>query len=177
MDRRNIRRALSRWLRPALRRRAVRMAVIGRTPERSSSRRSPPSCFVRALFSRSLGGLDETFESYLEDVEFGLRCASNGYTGLYEPRASCHTIGQRDTGPLEPRTVRNIARNQVLLVARHYDCASSSGGSAGRLLYAQALWGMVALRHGAGAAWIGGKLEGLRMFRSCRRLRGHPRMP
>jgi len=35
---------------------------------------------------------------------------------------------------------------------------------------AQALWGLVALRHGAGFAYLRGKLEGLRRFRAARGL-------
>ena len=36
------------------------------------------------LFSR-VGPLDERFESYLEDVDFGLRCAQQGLGGVYVP--------------------------------------------------------------------------------------------
>jgi hypothetical protein len=34
------------------------------------------------------------------------------------------------------------------------------------VLVAQALWGLLAARHGAGLAWMRGKLEGLRQFRA-----------
>jgi GT2 family glycosyltransferase len=123
---------------------------------------------IRKAVFLEVGGLDETFESYLEDVEFGLRCASYGYTGLYEPRAICKHHGSATLGSWHPRTVRNIARNQVLLVARHYDrqCLRKFGWS---IAVGQILWGLIAVRRGTSIAWVAGKLEGVRLFRSYRR--------
>src|SRR3982750_100270 len=48
--------------------------------------------FRTELFQR-IGMLDERFESYLEDVDFGIRCASQGYTGAYVPAAVAHHVG------------------------------------------------------------------------------------
>src|SRR6202167_247629 len=49
-----------------------------------------------ALFRSSLfqevGLLDESFESYLEDVDFGLRCAFTGRMGAYVPGAIARHI-------------------------------------------------------------------------------------
>jgi GT2 family glycosyltransferase len=123
----------------------------------------------------TLGGLDEAFESYLEDVEFGLRCASGRYTGIYEPRAAVTHLGSSTLGRWNPVTVRNIARNQILLIARHYN-RSMLWKFGWPIAVSQVLWGVVALRHGAGSAWLGGKLDGLRKFRLCRGT-GHPHMP
>ena len=39
----------------------------------------------------------------------------------------------------------------------------------------QILWGLVAIRHGAATAWIAGKIEGLRRFRSSR-MPGNPQL-
>jgi GT2 family glycosyltransferase len=138
----------------------------------NSSKRIQMAPFTALLIRKSVfeqvGGLDEAFESYLEDVEFGLRCASYGYTGWYEPRAICMHHGSATLGHWHPRTVRNIARNQVLLVARHYDreCLRRFGWS---IAIGQLLWGMIAVRRGATIAWVAGKLEGVRLFRSYRR--------
>jgi GT2 family glycosyltransferase len=130
--------------------------------------RSAP--FTAALFRAGLfakiGLLDERFESYLEDVDFGLRCALAGCAGRYVPDAVAWHAGSATLGRWHPDTVRRIARNQVFLVARHYR------GHPGRLLLryawpiavAQGLWGLVALRHGRGWAWLRGKAEGLRRF-------------
>jgi GT2 family glycosyltransferase len=122
--------------------------------------------FRRELFHR-LGPLDERFESYLEDIDFGLRCALAGFGGRYIPEAVVWHHGSATFGRWNPRTVRLISRNQVLLVARHYPprlilCY------AWPILVGQGLWGLLALRHGAGWAWLRGKLAGLRMFSAMR---------
>ena len=113
----------------------------------------------RELFDR-VGMLDERFESYLEDVDFGLRCASAGYTGVYVPRAEAWHAGSATLGPWGARTVRLIARNQVLLVAKHYRRREliRYGWS---IAVAHLLWGALALRHGQFASYLAGKWEGL----------------
>jgi GT2 family glycosyltransferase len=129
---------------------------------------------VRTSCFRAVGGLDESFESYMEDVDFGLRCASAGYIGRYEPMAVARHVGSATFGRWNARIVRNIARNQVLLVARHYDShmIRRFGWS---IAVGQLLWGLVAVRHGAAAAWLAGKIEGLQRFRSSRRP-GNPQL-
>jgi GT2 family glycosyltransferase len=130
----------------------------------------PP--FTAVVLKRSdflaAGGLDESLESYLEDVDFGLRGASKGYTGWYEPGAVAYHAGSATLGRWHSRTVRQIARNQVLLVARHYP-ATLVVRFGWRIAVAQLLWGLVAFRHGAGLAWLTGKVEGLGRVPRCRR--------
>jgi GT2 family glycosyltransferase len=124
------------------------------------------SLFRTELF-RHIGFLDEGFESYLEDVELGLRCACLNYAGRYAPDAVAYHVGSAALGPWHPATVRRISRNQVLLVAKYYPR---------RLLFrlvwpvllAQTLWGAVALRHGTFWAFLRGKLDGLLSFRAAR---------
>jgi GT2 family glycosyltransferase len=122
--------------------------------------------FRTELFDRT-GLLDESLESYLEDVDLGLRCASKGLTGLYVPSAVAFHEGSGTLGTWHPDTVRKISRNQLLIVAKHYP--------RGWILrygwpvfVAQALWGLTALRHGRFLAFAGGKLEGIRRFRESR---------
>ncbi|HYI94500.1 MAG TPA: glycosyltransferase [Bryobacteraceae bacterium] len=129
---------------------------------------------IRTKCFRSLGGLDELFESYLEDVDFGLRCASLRYSGGYEPAATARHVGSATLGSWNARTVRNIARNQVLLLARHYD-AGMLRRFGWSIAVGQLLWGLVAIRHGATGAWIAGKIEGLLRFRSSR-MSGNPQL-
>ena len=117
----------------------------------------------RSVFERT-GFLDESFESYLEDADFGLRCASRAIAGRYVPGARAVHVGSASLGSWHPDTVRRIARNQLFVAARHRE--------AGRFwpsLVAQMLWGAVAVRHGAGLAWLRGKWEGLRRFSAIRR--------
>ena len=55
--------------------------------------------FRAGLFER-VGLLDERFESYLEDVDFGLRCAQAGLKWLICPGSGGLSPGQRDAGAL-----------------------------------------------------------------------------
>lgn len=122
--------------------------------------------FRKELFHRA-GLLDEMFESYLEDVDFGIRCATKGYSGVYVPDATARHRGSSTLGRWHKETVRLIARNQLLLVARHFPphWMTSYGWP---VLVGQTLWGFLALRHGAGLAFLRGKWEGMRLFRSIR---------
>ena len=132
---------------------------------------SPPftAVLLRAEVFRRAGLLEASFESYLEDVDFGLRCASLGLPGIYVPGAVAWHRGSAALGRWHPETVRRMARNQVFLVARHYP---------GRLLrrwfwalaVAQFLWGGLALRHGSPFAWVRGVAQGLRGFTAARKL-------
>jgi GT2 family glycosyltransferase len=121
----------------------------------------------RADLFRTVGLLDDRFESYLEDVDFGLRCAEAGFSGLYVPEAVAYHRGSATLGPWHPLTVRKIARNQVLLIAKHYppNWVLRYGWP---VFIAQSLWGLVALRHGTLLAYLAGKLDGLRQFRATR---------
>ncbi len=112
---------------------------------------------------RSLGGLDEVFGSYMEDVDFGIRCALAGFSGMYVPAAVAFHQGSATFGRWSANSVWRISRNQVLLAAKHF----------GRqpllpIVIGQALWGLVALRHGCGWAFLRGKLAGLKDKRQLR---------
>jgi len=126
--------------------------------------------FRSELFQR-VGLLDERFESYLEDIDFGIRCAVAGLTGVYAPQAVAYHTGSATLGRWHRDTVRKLSRNQLLLIAKHYPpkWILRYGWP---VFIAQSLWGFVALRHGTAFAWLQGKLEGLRLFR---RMRKEPR--
>jgi GT2 family glycosyltransferase len=119
--------------------------------------------FRAGLFDKA-GMLEESFESYLEDVEFGLRCAAGGFAGVYEPSAVAWHQGGGTWGTWHPNTVRRMARNQVWVVARHFPCRWTWP-----VVIAQLLWGLVAARHGRLWSWLRGKVEGLRGARHIRR--------
>jgi GT2 family glycosyltransferase len=140
-------------------------------PAFREARRIWSAPFTAALFRAELfnavGLLDERFESYLEDADFGLRCARAECAGQYVPDAIAWHQGSATLGRWHPETTRRMARNQVWIVAKHYT---------GRLLWryawpivvAQVLWGLVALRHGKGWSWLRGKAEGVRRFAEFR---------
>jgi GT2 family glycosyltransferase len=137
-------------------------------PENSS--RSPiaiapgTACIFRRDVLDRLDGFDERYGSYLEDVDLGLRCLRQGFTGVYVPDAIAFHRGSATLGRWNPQVVRLISRNQLLLVARHYDPALFRS-CFWHIVAGQLLWGLVALRHGRALAWLAGKVEGLRGFR------------
>jgi GT2 family glycosyltransferase len=113
---------------------------------------------------RMVGLLEERFESYLEDVDFGLRCAAHHVRGWYVPEARAIHLGSASLGKWHPQTVRRIARNQVLLAARHLAARNAWHAIAGQLL-----WGGLAIKRGRGWAWLVGASQGLRLFSAARR--------
>jgi len=116
----------------------------------------------------STGGLDETFGSYLEDVDLGLRLRRAGIAGVFVPSAFATHRGSATFGAWSPRATRLQSRNQMLLVARHYPDGWIR--RFGRAVFAgQLLWGLLALRHGVFGAWFGGKLDALRLWHGVRR--------
>jgi GT2 family glycosyltransferase len=122
------------------------------------------ACLFRREVLEKLNGFDETFESYLEDVDLGLRCVREGYTGVYVPDAIAWHRGGATLGRWNARVVRLISRNQLLLIRRHYD-RELFRRCLWPIIAGQALWGLVALRHGAPLAWLAGKWDALRHFR------------
>ena len=122
------------------------------------------ACIFRRDVLDRLNGFDERYGSYLEDVDLGLRCLRQGFTGVYVPAAVAYHHGSATLGRWSPQVVRLISRNQLLLVARHYDQALFRS-CFWPIVAGQLLWGLVALRHGRVFAWMAGKIEGLRDFR------------
>jgi len=123
--------------------------------------------FKSAVF-RSIGKLDYIYDSYLEDIDFGIRCAMAGITGLYVPEARGHHRGSATYGQWSYDTVRLLARNQVFLIARNYP-GTWMLRYGWPVMVAHMLWGCVAMRHGQFRAYARGKMEGVRFFPAVRR--------
>ena len=113
---------------------------------------------VRRDYWQATGGLDESFESYLEDVDIGLRGLKLGFRGLYHPSAVAWHRGSSTLGAWHPRQVRLSSRNQLKLVARH--------GSPDwwKVVVGQGLWGLAAARHGCFRDWWQGKRDAIRNY-------------
>jgi GT2 family glycosyltransferase len=122
--------------------------------------------FRTALFDR-IGALEESFESYLGDVDFGMRCAREGIAGVYEPAATAWHVGSATGGRWSANTVRLLARNQAWLLARHYPDASLRRHRS-RIRTARVLWCVLAIRHGRARAWLQGTRQGSRGFAGAR---------
>ena len=97
--------------------------------------------FTAALFRAELfdkvGLLDERFESYLEDIDFGLRCALAGYMGRYVPEAVAWHAGSATLGRWHPgyymadRAESGVAGRQALPAAIAASLRLANCGRAG----------------------------------------------
>lgn len=80
------------------------------------------ACAGAALYRRALletlGGFDERFFAYLEDVDFGLRAKLRGYRCLFVPTAEVLHQGHGGGIPLA-RYVRLMTRNRLLLLFKN----------------------------------------------------------
>ncbi len=119
--------------------------------------------FRRSIFER-IGLLDENFGSYLEDVDFGIRCALAGVEGAYIPAAVAYHRGSATLGAWNSDTVKRIARNQILLTVKHF-----KGQPAWPIVAGQLLWGLVALRHFRGVSYLHGKISAWKAARALYR--------
>lgn len=119
--------------------------------------------FRKSLFDQ-VGLLDENFGSYLEDVDFGIRCALAGIEGAYIPAAVAYHLGSATLGTWNSDTVKQISRNQILITVKHF-----KGQPLWPIVAGQLLWGFVALRHSRGASYLGGKISGWKTARALYR--------
>jgi GT2 family glycosyltransferase len=129
----------------------------------SHRRRIDIAPMTAALFRRdlfySVGWLDERLGSYLEDVDFGLRCLLAGKSGVYEPAAVAYHTGSATLGVWSAQSVWWISRNQALLRAKYGLCGRWPA------FVAQILWGLLAFRRGAWGAYLKGRREARRILR------------
>jgi GT2 family glycosyltransferase len=77
---------------------------------------------TRAEVFRAIGGFDESYFTYVEDLEFSIRAQASGYKILYEPTAIVlHRIGRQ--APPTPRQIVLRDTNRRRMVTRHYSAA------------------------------------------------------
>jgi GT2 family glycosyltransferase len=90
----------------------------------STRRRVYFAPMTAALFHRSvfdqIGLLEVRFESYYEDVDFGIRCFLAGISGIYEPAVVATHVSKTTLGKSSYRVYFLTARNQVLILAKYY---------------------------------------------------------
>ena len=131
----------ARWdLRPDLPRRhdvALRRRAAGcrRHSTRPRNIASPPwtAVLYRAEVFRQVGLLEESFESYLEDADFGLRCAAQGITGRYVPEARAVHRGERRAGAMAsgngaPYCAQSALSGGAAIILRA-TCVAGPGGT------------------------------------------------
>ncbi len=120
--------------------------------------------FRQSVFEQ-VGGLDEDFFAYLEDIDFSLRAGRLGRRGLYLPQATCRHQGSASLGETDPTAVfRLLTQNQLMILTKHYP---------GRLLlrmgpriaWSQMLWAALAIRKNRMGAYLSGMAHFFWRFR------------
>lgn len=133
------------------------------------------ACGAAVLFRRSvlqeIGGFDEDFFAYLDDLDACLRAHLAGYSGLYVPGAVGYHIGSATLGdPFHPKIARFLTRNQLFLVLKNYPRGALLRLFP-RILAFQCLWLALAIRKGAFLPWLRGVFAALLAVPATRRKR------
>ncbi len=78
-------------------------------------------CFAlyRTAMLDAVGGLDERFFAYLEDVDLAWRARAAGWIAVYEPLAVAYHHGSASSGEGSQRKYFLVGRNRVRLLARN----------------------------------------------------------
>jgi GT2 family glycosyltransferase len=123
------------------------------------------ACGAAVLFRRSvleeIGGFDEDFFAYLDDLDACLRAHLAGYTGLYIPCAVGFHVGSATLGdPFHPKIAGLLTRNQLFLILKDYPRGALLR-LLPRIMVFQCLWLALAIRKGAFFHWLRGVLGAL----------------
>jgi GT2 family glycosyltransferase len=137
------------------------------------------ACAGAALYRREavlgVGGFDERFFAYLEDVDLGLRLRMAGWRCAYEPAVARHA-GGGSSGQLQRPVSGWVERNTLLLIAKAFPLRWAPW-----IAYRQLGWAWHALRDGALRVHLQGALWALpllgQMLSERRRLRREAIVP
>ncbi|GAC1440333.1 MAG: hypothetical protein NVSMB51_19510 [Solirubrobacteraceae bacterium] len=119
------------------------------------------ACAGAGLYRRSallaVGGFDERFFAYIEDVDLGLRLRLAGWRCAYEPAAALHAGGGSSWQLSEPVSAW-VERNTLLLVLKAYPLRWAPP-----VIYRQLAWFWHALRERRLRAQLRGAAEALKL--------------
>lgn len=131
------------------------------------------ACAGAGLYRRSavlaVGGFDERFFAYLEDVDLGLRLQLAGWRCAYEPAVARHA-GGGSSWQLQRSPEALVERNTLLMAARAFPIAWAP-----QLAYRQLGWAWHALRARRLRAHLGGAASALPLLASMARERSRLR--
>ena len=125
-------------------------------------------CGAATLFRRSVlrdvGGLDEDFFAYIDDVDLALRVQLMGYSGMCIPQAIAWHLGSATLKhPFHPKIAEWMTRNQILLVLKNYPTAILVR-LLPRIVTFQTLWLMLNIARGRFFSYVKGMLGALRLL-------------
>jgi GT2 family glycosyltransferase len=137
------------------------------------------ACAGAALYRRAavleVGGFDERFFTYLEDVDLGLRLRLSGWRCAYEPAVARHA-GGGSSWQLRRSVDGWVARNTLLLVVKAFPLRWAP-----LVAYRQLGWAWHALRERRLGVHLAAVLSAVpllgEMLRERRRLRGRAVVP
>ena len=116
----------------------------------------------RRTVLEDVGGFDEDFFGFMEDLDLSLRARLRGYRGLYVPSAVVYHQGSATFEARGKKEIfRLITRNQIWVVAKNYP-ASVLLRALPRIIVFQTLWMSLMLSRGLLKACLRGFWEAFR---------------
>lgn len=76
--------------------------------------------FVRRSVFEALGGFDQRFFVYYEDLDFAVRARARGWSSVYLASASAFHRGQGTTAAATARRTRYFCRSRILYAGKHF---------------------------------------------------------
>ena len=89
--------------------------------------------FVRRDVFETLGGFDERFFVYFEDLDFAVRARERGWSSVYLANAQAFHRGQGTTEAASDRRLFYFARSRILFARKHFGAAGAVAVTAATL--------------------------------------------
>lgn len=90
--------------------------------------------FVRRSLYEALGGFDERFFVYFEDLDFAVRARGRGWTSAYLADAQAFHRGQGTTDAASDRRMFYFSRSRILFARKHFGTVGAAAVTAATLL-------------------------------------------
>ena len=144
----------------------------GNVPRPILSAAGTASAYRRTVLE-DVGGFDEDFFGFMEDLDLSLRARLRGYRGLYVPSAVVYHQGSATFEARGKKEIfRLITRNQIWVVAKNYP-ATVLLRALPRIIVFQVLWMGLMLSRGLLKACLRGFWEAFRGMPRMLRKRRH----